>query len=465
MKNFKTTAAPGLSDIEPTPWFRKIVTGGSRLMRTAIMVLLFTATASQAEERTAWFRDAKFGMFIHWGLYSIPAGGEWIMYRSMVPVAKYAKYAERFNPVKFNADEWVRIAKDAGMKYIVITAKHHDGFAMYGSKVSPYNIVDATPFKRDPLKELAAACAKENIRLGFYYSQAQDWHHPGGAILNLKRWDDAQKGDFDEYLQKISIPQIKELLTGYGPVANLWFDTPFEMTPERGRQIVQAVRETRPETLINSRLIYRGTETEKLNKSQLDALKELGVDYLSYGDQEIPPRPQWRDWETCMTLNRSWGFTARDSAWKSPSKVIENLIHIASKGGNFLLNVGPTAEGVIPEQSVKILRQVGAWLKVNGEAIYGTGPSPFPSKVVKQGRAVVPPPWYCTTKPGKLYIHLIKWPGESFTLTGVEGKVTGVTLLAGRMRLAFKQETGNLTITLPAKEPGEIVSVLCLDVP
>lgn len=257
---------------------------------------------SPQDARMAWYREAKFGMFIHWGLYAIPARGEWVMHKEKIPVAEYAKQAGEFNPVRFDAGQWVRVAKDAGMRYMVITSKHHDGFAMFGSKASAYNIVDATPFKRDPLKELAAACQKEGIRLGFYYSQAQDWHHPGGGVSGNKRWDPAQEGDFDEYLTGVSIPQIKELLTGYGPVAILWCDTPVGMDRPRAERIVAAARSLQPATLINSRLMYSGRKLVTLPDEQIAELRPIGVDYLSYPDRQIPERPQWRDWETCMTL-------------------------------------------------------------------------------------------------------------------------------------------------------------------
>jgi alpha-L-fucosidase len=328
------------------------------------------------EARMAWWHEAKFGMFIHWGLYAIPARGEWVMKKEKFPVAEYGKFAAQFNPVKFNAEAWVKIAKDAGMKYIIITAKHHDGFAMFGSKVSSYNIVDATPFHRDPMKELAAACAKEGIKLGFYYSQSHDWHFPGGGVPGLP-WDPAQKGDFDHYLHTLAIPQVKELLSGYNPVV-IWFDTPFYMTPAIAREFAQVVRSIHPETIFNSRLLYHGRDVPGLNQAQLDELRDIGVDYLSYGDRHIPdhPAPSWqRNWETCMTLNGAWGFTASDHNWKSPQTVVQMLAEVVSKGGNFPLNFGPTAEGEMPPEAVKIVEQVGAWLRVNGEAIYGAGPS------------------------------------------------------------------------------------------
>src|SRR5947208_6667102 len=204
------------------------------------------------EARLAWFRDAKYGLFIHWGLYSIPAGewkgrrslglGEWIMFRTPVPVKDYEQLASQFNPIKFNADEWVALAKEAGMKYIVITSKHHDGFAMFHSTASPYNIYDATPFKRDPLRELAAACRKDGIKLGFYYSEAQDWHHPGGAAAKGGHWDPAQEGSMDDYIDKIAVPQVKELLSNYGPLGVLWWDTPVGMNPERVAKFLQLLK-------------------------------------------------------------------------------------------------------------------------------------------------------------------------------------------------------------------------------
>ena len=426
--------------------FKDMITRTLSLILPCMMLL----TASHAEERTDAFRHAKFGMFITWGLYSIPADGEWVMSHKRIPVAEYAGYTKQFNPVKFNAGEWVRIAKDAGMKYIVITAKHHDGFALYDSKASPFNIVAMTPFKRDPLKELAEACRKEGIALGFYYSQAQDWHHPGGGSVR-KQWDPAQKGDFDEYLKNIAMPQLKELLTGYGPVFSIWFDTPVKMTPERAEKLVKLVHETQPATVVNSRVRYHGAQISGLNAGQLDGLKQIGVDYLSYRDRQIPDQTQWRDWETCMTLNESWGFTARDNHWKSPEVLIRQLIDIASKGGNYLLNVGPTAEGVIPEPSVRNLKLVGDWLKVNGEAIYGTEPGNITGQL-------------CTSKPGRTYVHLLKWPGGRIELAGLKNKVTKAYLLSKRdTELTITQTNDQVTVTLPEKAPDAIAYVLCLE--
>jgi alpha-L-fucosidase len=442
------------------------------MQRRMIGVLLLWAGCAVAgpdaqprdDARMQWFREAKFGLFIHWGLYAIPARGEWVMNKEKIPVANYGAFADRFNPVKFDADEWVRIAKDAGMRYIIITSKHHDGFAMFGSKVSPYNIVDATPFKRDPLKEFAAACRKQGIRLGFYYSQAQDWHHPGGAVARGS-WDNAQLGDFDKYLDGVAIPQITELLTGYAPVAILWCDTPIQMDPARAARVVAAARAADPKTLINSRLLYSGRKLAEVTAGQLDELRRIGADYLSYADRQIPEHPQWRDWETCMTLNGSWGYNKNDDHWKSPDVLIGQLVEIASKGGNFLLNVGPTAEGTIPAPSIERLKAVGAWLKVNGEAIYGAGPSPFAA--AEEGKA---PAWRCTTRPfdgaqGKLYIHLLTWPSGTFSITGLKEKVAKAYLLADPQRqpLSITQDGGSLTVALPAAAPGEHINVLCLE--
>jgi len=426
------------------------------------------AAAPETPEHAArikWFREAKFGLFIHWGLYAIPAGewkgqpvagiGEWIMNRAKIPVKEYEQLASQFNPVKFSAEEWVQLAVDAGMKYLVITSKHHDGFAMFGSKTSTYNIVDATPFKRDPLKELAAACARHKIRLGFYYSQAQDWHEQNGAG---NTWDFGadDKKDFDQYLRAKAEPQVRELLTEYGPVCLIWFDTPRMMTPERSQRFIDIVRKLQPACLIDGRLGSAG-------------------DYRSMGDNRIPPTVVKEDWEVPATLNRTWGFKKDDTDWKPPSDLVFKLVDIVSKGGNYLLNVGPTAEGLIPQASQDNLRAVGRWLKINGESIYGAGPTPFGDELGaysdtekdKDGKPVFKArqDWRCTTRPGRLYIHFIKWPGQTFEMHGVKDTVKKAYLLAdhAHKRLAVKQSGGSLTVALPAQAPAEYDSVLCLE--
>jgi alpha-L-fucosidase len=412
-------------------------------------------TKAQRDARMHWWREAKFGMFIHWGVYSVPAGthkgkqiagiGEWIMNRGKIPVAEYAEYTKQFNPVKFNADEWVSIAKGAGMKYIVITSKHHDGFAMFHSKTSPYNIYDATPFKRDPLAELAEACKKQGIRLGFYYSQAQDWHHPGGAAAHGGHWDKAQDGDMDEYIKNIAVPQIKEILSNYGTVSVLWFDTSINMNKERAEMILPLLK-LQPGIIWNNRLGggYKGdTETP---------------------EQKIPATGyKGRDWETCMTMNGTWGYKSYDNKWKSTETLVRNLVDIASKGGNYLLNVGPTSEGLIPEPSVERLKEIGDWMKINGEAIYGTTATPFTQ----------PLPWgRCTKKvddlEARLYLHVFNWPHDGkLSVPGIKNAVEAAYLLADADHKPLKTaavDGGGLTIDLPGEAPSPISSTVVLKV-
>ena len=386
-------------------------------------------TPAAHEARMQWFRQAKYGLFIHWGLYSIPAGywkgvrspgiGEWVMHRMKVPVREYEKLAGGFNPINFDAEAWVQMAEDAGMKYIVITSKHHDGFAMYHSKVSPYNIYDATPFHRDPIKELADACARHHMPFGFYYSQSQDWHEPGGMGND---WDfpsnkeKSASGAYDGYIREKAVPQVKELLQNYAPVCLMWFDTPQEMTHERGQVFIDAVRALSPNTLIDGRLLPGGA----------------GGDYQSTGDNAIPPSAKTGDWEVPATINHTWGYRIDDTDWKSPGDILFKLVDIVSKGGNYLLNVGPMSNGVIPTASQENLRSVGRWLKVNGEAVYGAGRSPFGEEFgdyaanVKDasGKARFLPlnDWRCTTKPGKLYFTV-------FHINRAKGSVDGALVL------------------------------------
>lgn len=438
-----------------------------------LLLLSFVSLAAQPqpqpdperEKRIAWWREARFGLFIHWGLYAVPEGewkgkpipglGEWIMNRAKIPVKEYEQLATQFNPVKFNAEEWVKVAEDAGMKYLVITSKHHDGFAMYHSKVSKYNIYDATPFKRDPLKELSEACARHGIKFGFYYSQAQDWHEPNGAG---NTWDFGpdDKKDFDQYLRGKAEPQVKELLTGYGPICLIWFDTPRMMNKERSQRFIDIVHSLQPSTLIDGRLGAEG-------------------DYRSMGDNRIPDTVVPGDWEVPATLNHTWGFKKDDNDWKSPEDLTFKLVDIVSKGGNYLLNVGPTAEGVIPQPSQDNLRAVGRWLKVNGEAIYGAGPTAFGYELgaideTQKDAAgkplfVAKTDWRCTTKSGKLYVHVFKWPQQPLELTKVTGKITKAYLLADARKapLKIRQEGDRVSMSLPLKPPGEIASVVVLE--
>ena len=433
-----------------------------------------TETPAQRDARMAWWREARFGMFIHWGLYAIPAGrwngkevpgiGEWIMNNASIPVAEYKDLANRFNPQAFSAEQIVSLAKNAGMKYIIITAKHHDGFAMFPSEVDPFNI-GATPFKRDPLRELAEECRRQGIKLGFYYSQAQDWTAPGGAAIMRDHhdpatghWDKAQDGDFATYLHKKSIPQVKELLERYKdfPVV-LWFDTPTKlMTPQLAAEMVTLLNE-HPNLIWNNRLggTYMGdTETP---------------------EQYIPAQGfPGRDWEACMTINDTWGFKSDDHNFKSSETLLRNLIDTASKGGNYLLNVGPDATGVIPEPEQERLRALGQWLKVNGEAIYGTGPTLFGAEAGSLSQTEVSAngkpkfvsswKWRSTTNAAHIYLEFFEWPGTTFHLDKVTRTISGAYLLADPAKHPLKvtQKGSALEVQLPAKPLDPVATVVVL---
>lgn len=410
------------------------------------LAVLFAAATliCTAEDRLQWFREAKFGMFIHWGPYSALAGewkgrrlevgrnAEWIMNYLRIPAAEYREMARQFNPVRFDARQWARLARQTGMKYLVVTAKHHDGFAMYHSKVSRYNIVDWTPYERDPLKELAEACRREGIRFCIYYSHREDWDHPDGYGND---WDYRQSSqDFHRYLEEKSKPQLRELLTGYGPIGLVWFDRGLD-TPRQAQEFVEIVRSLQPSCLINGRVGNYG--------------QELLGDYQNMSDNGMPPGGLEEYWETPQTLNRTWGYSKFDNEWKSPETVIRRLVEITGKGGNYLLNIGPTGDGGIPQPAADILTRVGDWMRVNGEAVYGTSPAGF-----------VNLPWgRCTVKGATLYLHVLDPPADrQLRLPGLKTAVRkAYPLGAPNQALAMRKQGAALTVELPRQEVPVVV--------
>jgi alpha-L-fucosidase len=386
--------------------------------------------------RLAWWRDARFGMFIHWGLYSQLAGhwngqttpglGEWIMNDLHIPASQYAQVAKQFNPTQFNATQWVQIAKNAGMKYIVITSKHHDGFSMFKTSANSYNIVDATPFHRDPLAELSAAAHAAGLHFGTYYS-----------ILN---WTDptASAAGIDKYMQTMET-QLRELVVKYNTDV-LWFDGewPTWWTDERGRELEEFLHNLKPGIIINNRVGKRLSTDGDYNTPE----------------QAIPASASaGRLWETAMTLNNTWGYKDTDNHWKSAYTVIRNLADIAAKGGNFLLNVGPTGQGIIPAASVQILQQVGNWLKVNGEAVYGTTLAP-----------TNPPSWGSVTRKGNsLYAIVFNWPTNGVLHLPVVGSLKRATVLGTGATLGFTSDATGTNILVPRAAPNAIATVIRLD--
>jgi len=438
-------------------------------------VILQTTDAQNLskDERMKWWREAKFGMFIHWGVYAqwagvykgheqLKGGAEWIMNRSKIPVSEYQEMAKQFNPIQFNADQWVKMAKDAGMKYIIITAKHHDGFAMFKTAASKWNIVDATPYGKDVLLPLSEACKKYGIKLGFYYSQAQDWNNPGGSVArkvasegwlnpdsvaidaytlaHKGHWDKAQETrSFEDYIDEVAVPQVKELLTNYGEVAVLWWDTPTNMTDATAQKLQDQLK-LQPNIITNDRLKRPNFPGDTRTPEQ----KIPGADEVDNND-----------WETCMTMNGTWGYRTSDNKWKSAQTLIQILCDIASKGGNYLLNVGPKPDGNFPEPSIQSLKTIGEWMKINGEAIYSTQKSPLPA--LNWGR--------CTQKQTKrntiLYLSIFNWPKDGKLLVpAFKNKILSVKMLANGESCNTKQTLNGIEISLPSTMPDVNVSVL-----
>jgi alpha-L-fucosidase len=427
-------------------------------------------SAAQRDARLAWWRDARFGMFIHWGLYAVPAGeyngkrskeiGEWIMSWANIPRAEYEKFAPTFDPVDFNAAEWVRVAKDAGMKYLVITSKHHDGFSMFDSAVTNYDIVDATPYKKDPMRALADECKRQGLEFAFYYS-IMDWHHPSQYVdapgkdptagHGQTKMREGRKQEYVDYMKA----QLRELVTKYDP-AVLWFDGEWVdwWTEEDGQDLYKYVRGLKPSILINNRVGKGRKGMEGLNKSDRQYAGDFGTP-----EQQIPASGlPGVDWETCMTMNDTWGFKSYDENWKSPERLIRQLIDAASKGGNYLLNVGPTSRGKIPQPSVERLAAMGKWLKVNGASIYGTTASPFASQL----------PWgRATRKAGTLYLHVFDWPANGeLNVPAFEGTVRSARLLGApgaKVALEQAKAASGVTIRVPSQAPDPIASVVVIE--
>jgi alpha-L-fucosidase len=412
-----------------------------------------------------WFREARFGMFIHWGLYAVPAGEwngkkygggvEWIQSYAKIPTAEYTPLIKKFNPVKYNADDWVRLAKDAGMKYIVITSKHHDGFCLWDSAQTDWDVA-STPYQNDLLKPLAEACAKHGVKLCFYHS-IMDWHHPEWGTKAPWRGNAATPDpDMDKFTAYLKA-QLDELLAYHPGI--LWFDGEWEAawTHERGVDLYNYLRQKDPKLIINNRV-----DKGRKGMAGFNSDSKFKGDYCT-PEQEIPASGlPGVDWESCMTMNKTWGYSAHDHAWKSSEMLIRNLIDIASKGGNYLLNVGPTGEGLIPEASVERLHAIGTWMKTNGAAIHGTTAGPFP-KAPDWGR--------CTSRTlpngnTRLYLHVFDWPASGeLVVSGLTNEPLKAELLA-KPGEALKTTTaaGQLTLTLPAQAPDPVASVIALDV-
>ncbi len=414
-------------------------------------------------ERTKWFTDAKFGLFIHWGLYSQTAGvwrglpvrgGEHFMLFERIPLKEYAKIADDFNPVNFDAERWVKLAKYAGMKYIVITSKHEEGFSMYDSKVSDYNIVARTPFKRDPLKELAEACKKEGIKLGFYYILGRDWEDPDVPTPNAWRsniWDYPKESEkvVQRYLDRKVYPQLKELLTGYGDVAVIWFDVPEMVTSEQSEALVKYVRSLQPNCLINDR---------------------VGNGFGDFATREKEPVAgiNSEPWELCMTMGRHWGYNVYDVDYKTPETLIRYFTDVVGKGGNVLLNCGPTGKGEFSTLSYPCFEGFHVWMEENSEAIYGTNPWKSFGENYKGVTAEETytdasggnhiPDFRFTAKDNNVYVIVRGIPDRNYTIVSIKptDQIKKVSLLGSTKKVSWKQTAAGLEVTVPERDPNKI---------
>ncbi|ANW96380.1 alpha-L-fucosidase [Wenyingzhuangia fucanilytica] len=394
-----------------------------------------------------FFDESNFGMFIHWGLFSNLGGvwkdktyygiGEWIMNPRMagIPVDDYKKIANDFNPVNFDAKKIARLAKDAGMKYIIITSKHHEGFAMFDSKVSDFNIVDATPFGRDPMHELADACHELGLGFGFYYSHNQDWTAPGGT-RGPKVDQNGKEATFKDYFYNKCKPQVREICTNYGEIDFVWFDTPGDMEKKYVVELAEMVRELQPKAMMCSRVGYG-----------------LG-DYASVGDMEVPTKRIKGLWETCDTNNDSWSYAWYDNNFKSPKIILGRLIETVGRGGSYLFNVGPNALGEVPQIGAEFLEEAGAWIKKYPQVIYGAGPSPWDYKLA----------WGDVTTNGEsMFLAVSEWPKDGkLHLPGFKSEIASARLLKGNRssKVNFKANNGWVTFDVPFEAPEKLISVI-----
>ncbi|MCK4565557.1 MAG: alpha-L-fucosidase [Verrucomicrobia bacterium] len=416
--------------------------------------------AAPDDARMEWWREARFGMFIHWGLYAVPAGewkgktnhAEWIRTTAQIPLETYNEFLPQFNPVKFDAEAWAKAAHDAGMKYVVITSKHHDGFCLWPSALTDFD-VEGTPFKRDILKELKAACDKEGIRFCTYHS-IMDWHHPD--YLPRRKWEQTRSTEGADYARYVAYMkgQLKEIMEQYDP-AVMWFDGEWEgtWTHAMGQELYDHLREMDPDLIINNRVDKGRRGMEGMSK---------GAEYAGdFGtpEQRIPAKGlPGVDWESCMTMNHHWGWNKNDAGWKSSDDLVRKLVDIASKGGNFLLNIGPKADGTFPQESINRLAAMGRWMDLNSEAIYGTVASPFGT--VPFGRV--------TAKPGekKLFLHVFEWPKDRvLELPGLANRIARVHLLVDPDTALehSSPEEGLLRIRVPEQPPTAPSSVVVVE--
>ncbi|MBK5278261.1 MAG: alpha-L-fucosidase [Bacteroidia bacterium] len=424
-----------------------------------LFFLIYSATMAQPKyeptpenmKSREWFQDAKFGLFIHWGVYSVLGDGEWVMNQQQIPIATYEKIPAFFNPTQFNPAEWVQMVKDAGMKYITITSKHHDGFAMYDSKVSTYDIVERTPYGKDVLKMLADECHKQGIKLFFYHSQL-DWHHsdyfPRGSTGG--NWTGREeKGDMNKYLDYMDA-QLTELLTNYGEIAGIWFDGMWDKKDDDWRleKTYKLIHQLQPATLVGSnhhRSPYAGEDFQMFEKD-LPGHNTTGFSQ----EQKVGDLPK----ETCETINNSWGFNLKDARNKSIKDLIQYLVKAAGYGANFLLNVGPMPNGKIQPEHTALLKQIGDWTKIYGETIYGTRGGPLSARE-----------WGVLTQKGnKIYVHVLNWQDETLTLPKLGKKIISAKLFVDSTPIKFMENNFGLSLLIPKSKMNDIDTVVELEV-
>jgi alpha-L-fucosidase len=408
----------------------------------------YTPTQANLAARD-WFQNARFGMFIHWGVYSVLGDGEWVMNNRKIPAADYEKRPALFNPIEFDAAEWVGLAKAAGMKYITITSKHHDGFAMFDSKVSDYNIVARTPWKKDPMKALAEEARRQGLKLFFYYSQL-DWHHPdyyprGRTGQDAGRPD---RGSWPRYLDYMNA-QLRELLTNYGELGGIWFDGWWDK-PDADWQLDKTyslIHQLQPQALIGSNHHRRPNPGEAFQMFEKDLPGGRSQSFNE--DSEVGELPL----ETCETMNGAWGFNITDRRYKSARDLIRYLVRAAGSNANFLLNVGPMPNGRIQPEFVTRLREMGEWTSKNGESIYGT-----------RGGPIAPHPWGVTTRKGNsVYVHVLDLPDQSLLLPPLPSGVRSAHLLNGGRAIDFKTADYGVVLTIPTDAVDPIDTIIVLD--